>query len=570
MSSSTLDEPKGMLLYPTLAVMGKVEFVPRQLQESGSTSSNQPIHCKASLGMHHFWTIPEISTQVLDYLSDVDRRAMVQVCQVLWAPAARLIWREVLRLSDLLRLFPEEHQIRYNTPLYDSREVSLHPGLRRRLDVSSYPILQYVALSGCLWASEWERFQLYSPFVKTLKIAMDDQNYKTLRRLHAYSKRQCLLPNLHAVDVWIEFSRWSMPLSAVDWAPICELLLSPTLEQMDCRHSGRSRGAAEQMLIPALHRLQSIPSLEKLCWSGGSMSDAAEKSLCHFLSNTQHLRSLTLDTPNIPPAVLLSASDIPALTTASLSKFQDAEYISSSHALFESLTDLECNGTGAGLDVAFHAVKAPKLNRLGISMSDQRREGPNPFDILKDSERFPALADLRLKDFRPSWVHLEAILSLTDLKILHINQAVLELDSIQCYWPVAIIRRLAKSFPKLESLVLGYWYGSMDDPIVSLPNLECFAQFCPQLRQLAVSVDVRGMEGFSEYLIPHPTLEEVDLGESITDACETEIAKVIHHLWPCLRRGVTAWETIGDWPTPRWERIWKHVERLQNIQVKGD
>ncbi|KAG8951036.1 hypothetical protein FRC04_006897 [Tulasnella sp. 424] len=490
--------------------------------------------------MHHFWTIPEISTQVLDYLSNADRRAMIQVCQVLWAPTARLIWREVPRLSDLLRLFPEEHQIRYNTPLYDSRED--------------------VTLSGCLWASEWERFRLYSPFVKTLKITMDDQNYKALRRLHAYSKRQCLLPNLHAVDVWIEFSEWSMPLSAVDWVPICELLFGPTLKQMDCRHLGRSRDAAEQMLIPALDRLQSIPSLEKLCWTGGSISDAVEKSLCHFLSNTQHLRSLTLNTPNIPPAILLSASHTPALTTASFSKFQGAEYISSSHALFESLTDLECNGTGAGLDVAFHAVKAPKLNRISISMCDQRREGPNPFDILKDSERFPALADLRLKDLRPSWVHLEAILSLTNLKILHINSIVPEFDSIICYWPVTTIRRLAKSFPKLESLVLGDWYGSMDDPTVSLPDLECFAQFCPQLRQLTVSVDARRMEGFSGYLIPHPTLEEVDLGESLSDSFELEIAKVVHQLWPCLRRGVTGWEAIGDWRTPRWERIWKYVE----------
>lgn len=73
--------------------------------------------------MHHFWTIPELLAQVLDYLSNQDRHAMSQVCQVFWLPAARLLWREIPRFSDLLLLFPEERQIPYREFLPITREV---------------------------------------------------------------------------------------------------------------------------------------------------------------------------------------------------------------------------------------------------------------------------------------------------------------------------------------------------------------------------------------------------------------------------------------------------------------
>ncbi|KIO16349.1 hypothetical protein M407DRAFT_33996 [Tulasnella calospora MUT 4182] len=317
------------------------------------------------------------------------------------------------------------------------------------------------------------------------------------------------------------------------------------------------------MILPVFSRLQAISSLENLHWSGRAISSAAELPLCDFLSNASHLRSLSLDTHNIPQTALLSASQISTLTTASLCKFQDAENSTPCHALFESLTDLDCEGTHAGLVVALHTIKSPKLRHLCIRITDQRRQGPNPFDIFKESERFPALIDLRLEDIPPSWAHFEAIFSLKGLKTLRIKPRITGSDWPRRRWPIQIIRLLAKSFPQLQVLVLGAGYHITDDHTVSLPDLECFAQFCPNLRQLVVAVDARGMESFSGYLTPHTTLEEVDLGESEADGYEIEIAKVIRQLWPCLQSGINTWEDINAWLVPRWERIWKDVERLR-------
>lgn len=495
--------------------------------------------------MHRFWEIPELSAHVLEYLTEADWRAMVQVCQALWAPAVRLIWEAVPRLSILLRLFPEEHQILYRSPEWGYEE--------------------FVALNGCLWDAEWQRFQLYSPFVKMLPVKVDDQTCKTLRRLHAYSKGRLLFPNLRATDMRIELSRWCTPLSEAEWAQICELMLSPNLESIECCHPGWPRDAADGMAIPFFNHLQGIAHLGKLSWSGGKISEAAEISLSLFLSSNSSLHSVHLDVHNMPHTALLSASHIPTLATVSFSKFQDTEYVTSSPALFASLTDLQCGGTAAGLETAIRIVKAPKLTRLCISMSDQERQGPNPFDILKDSERFPALTDLRLKDLQPSWAHLQAISSLKALRTLHIEPAVKRLNWDPPYWPVKIIRLLATSFPQLEMLVLGRGHYPTDNTTVSLPDLECFAQLCPNLRHLEVSVDATGMERLSRSLVPHPSLEVVNLGDSEADSYEIEIASIIFRLWPCLRRGCTSSEDMGGWSAYRWEKIWEHVARLQNV-----
>ncbi|KAG9047196.1 hypothetical protein FS837_002839 [Tulasnella sp. UAMH 9824] len=495
--------------------------------------------------MHRFWTIPEIITQVLEYLSEADWRTMTQVCQALWAPAVRLIWEDVPQFSKLLRLFPEEHQVWYRSLQFGHEE--------------------FVALTGCLWNTEWQRLHLYSPFVTTVRIEMDDQIGKTLRRLHAYSKGRLLLPNLRVADVQIEFPGWCAPLPEAEWTQICELILSPNLERMDCRQSGWLRHAADHMALPFFDCLQRMDHLERLCWSGGTISNVAETSVCRFLSSNSSLVSVHLDASNVPHAALFSASHIPTLAVASLSKFQDAEYDTFPQALFVSMTDLECGGTAAGLETALRILKAPKLNRLCISMSDQEKEGKNPFDILNDLERFPSLTDLRLQDFQPSLAHLQAILSLKGLKTLHIKPPVPKFNWTYRHWPAQLIRLLAESFPQLEVLVLGSGYSLTDDIAVSLPDLECFAQFCPNLTHLAMSVDATGIATFSRPLIPHPTLEVVDLGGSEEDGYAKEIAGIIFRLWPYLRKGLMTREAMGGSSAYQWERIWKEVVRLQNI-----
>ncbi|KAG8951037.1 hypothetical protein FRC04_006898 [Tulasnella sp. 424] len=463
---------------------------------------------------------------------------MIQVCQVLWAPAARLIWRHIPRFSNLLRLFPEERQIIYRGFLPSTAE--------------------FVALSGSLRTAEWRRFRLYAPFVRTLQITVDENNYKTLLRLHTYSNGAVLLPSLDTITLEFQFG---IPLLKQEPAQIFELLLCPSLKMIDFRHSGPPGSDIEQIILPqaVFGRLHAILHLKDLRWSGRRISDATQRSLCLFLSSASHIGSVSLTAHNLPYTVLSSASHIPTLTTASFSNLQDIESVPPAHAVFASLTNLECTGTNAGLDVSIRTIKAPRLIRLCVSMSDQGGYGANPFETLKDSERFPALVDLRVKNFHRG--HLEAIFSLKSLRILHIQPAV-DLQRTR-YWPVRIIRMFAESFPKLEDLVLGDGYHDGD---VSLPDLDCFAKSCPRLRQLSMSVDAREMHTFSGNLTPHPTLEVVNLRRSEADGHEIEIAEVIRRLWPRLQRCSTIWGDPGDWQTPKWARIWSDVQRLEKMQ----
>ncbi|KAG8951038.1 hypothetical protein FRC04_006899 [Tulasnella sp. 424] len=484
--------------------------------------------------MHYFWTVPELLAEVLDYLGDRDRRVMAQICQTFWLPAARLSWRDIPQFSYLLRLFPEERQIIYRVP----------------------GTAEFVALSGTLRTAEWRRFRLFAPFVRTLQITIDENNYKTLLRLHNYSKGTVLLPNLDTITLEVQFT----PLLKQESAQICELFLLPSIKMVEYRHSGPYWVAEEQMILSVFDRLQAIPHLENLHWSGRAISDEAQRSLCLFLSSAPHLGSICLVANNLPYTVLLSASHIPTLTTASLSNLQDIRSVPPAHAVFASLTDLEYAGTNAGLHGSIRTIKAPRLIRLCVSMSNPSGYGPNPFETLKDSERFPALVDLRVKNFHRG--HLEAIFSLRSLRILHIEPAV-DLQRTR-YWPVRIIRLFARSFPKLEDLVLGDGYPDGD---VSLPDLAYFATFCPQLRQLSMSVDAREMHTFSGNLTPHPTLEMVNLGQSEADGHEIEIAEAIHRLWPRLQECYTIWEDPRYLQTTRWARIRKDVKTFQKMQA---
>ncbi|KAG8981339.1 hypothetical protein FRB90_007321 [Tulasnella sp. 427] len=155
---------------------------------------------------------------------------MARVCWLFWAPASRLVWRDVPWFSHLLRLFPEYR--RAASCEYENEYV------------------EYARFITELTPTSWTRFRLYAPFVRKLGINVEQENYDALIRLCIHSNGQLLLPHLQEIYIEVGFSEAGM-VSAQGMQEIFEILLGPSLKAIDFRDVGQG-GASDEMALPSL------------------------------------------------------------------------------------------------------------------------------------------------------------------------------------------------------------------------------------------------------------------------------------------------------------------------------
>ncbi|KAG8979780.1 hypothetical protein FRB90_007964, partial [Tulasnella sp. 427] len=88
--------------------------------------------------------------------------------------------------------------------------------------------------------------------------------------------------------------------------------------------------------------------------------------------------------------------------------------------------------------------------------------------------------------------------------------------------------------------------------------------------------DARGLNAFNRPLIPHPALQKVGIDESTLDEHKSDVARVIHQLWPNLTRDFLA-SRAQDSEDPEleqepsvWPSIWEEVAELGNVDLGSD
>ncbi|KAG9014668.1 hypothetical protein FRB90_005251, partial [Tulasnella sp. 427] len=425
---------------------------------------------------------------------------------------------------------------------------------------------EYERVTRDLTPANWTRFRLYAPFIRKLKITVSLDNYDTLIQLCMHSNGRLLLPHLEEISIEFGFSEGDL-VSAQESQEIFEALLGPSLKTIECRHVGQG-DAPNEMALPFFDRLHGASSLQTLRWEGNSIPPSAEASLSSFLSKPAQLHSIEIQTSNLSSAIVQPAAQIPTLAAAIFSKFQDGESQRASPSFFASLEELECYGTNTGVNAALQQISAPQLASLIISVTrgSQAIRDPGLLGSLRNRSSFPALTALQLNDYVPSEEDLQTISSLKNLRRLSLVPTLTNLE--QFFWPARAVLQLSQSLPKLEELVLDNGYGSSVDEAISLPELECFARHCPNLKRLEVSVDARWTPDFQRPLHSHSGLEQADIiGCWEADEHGLETAQVIHQLWPNLTEEFLIKKVSSEIDALYWRNIWEEVLRLRRIKA---
>lgn len=451
------------------------------------------------LEMHHFWTVPELLDMVLNELENASLLNMARVCKAFWAPTVRLIWQLVPSFSNLLSLFPEQRQHVYqsNTP-------------------------EFLALSGKLRRSEWERFRLHSPLVKELWMTLDESNFVTLQRMQTSSKEGNILPNLHTLSLDIALSAPPRQL-----AQVCKLILGPNLSSVACRYIGQfpKQDEAMRQLIDTLR--SSLEHLEALCWRTEEMSVAAISHLSAVLPSFPELRSVEFSVNDLAPALVQAVAQVQKLERVQIAFLNDRESNSIlKQVAFPSLKEMTCIGLKSAVRPLLLANKVPVLEALCLRLYGWWEDDEaGLFEGLGDPALLPFLTTLRVETPMASWEEMKPLLSLKGIKELNLDLTVNA--GQEGLWSPSAVRLVAESFPSLEVLVLGSAESELEDSALKLPALDCFSQYCPQLRFLAVTVDARHLHTFKGSVVPHPSVQEVSLLWSEADTHEIEIAEVI-------------------------------------------
>ncbi|KAG8956934.1 hypothetical protein FRC00_004706, partial [Tulasnella sp. 408] len=372
----------------------------------------------------------------------------------------------------------------------------------------------------------------------------------------ASSKQGNILPNLHKLSLDIALSAPSRQL-----AQVFKLILCPNLSSVACRYIGQLPKEDEAMsqFIDTLR--SSSEHLEALCWRIEEMSVWAISHLSAVLPSFPELRSVEFSVNDLAPALVQAVARVQKLERVQLAFLNDRksnpilEQVS-----FPSLKEMTCMGLKSAVRPLLVANKVPVLEALSLQLYGWwEDEEVGLFEGLRDLALLPFLTTLRVETPMGSWDEMKPLLSLKGIKELNLDLTVSA--GLEGLWPLSAVRLVAESFPCLEVLVLGREGSRLDDPTLKLPALDCLAQHCPRLRFLAVTLDARQLHAFNGSVIPHPSVQEVNLLWSEADTHEVEIAEVISQLWPNLRSGTTMWEnSIEVWPAPRWARIWSKVE----------
>ncbi|KAG9047197.1 hypothetical protein FS837_002840, partial [Tulasnella sp. UAMH 9824] len=375
-------------------------------------------------------------------------------------------------------------------------------------------------------------------------------------RMQTSSKEENILPNLHTLSLDIALSAPPRQL-----AQVCKLILCPNLSSVACRCLGQfpKQDEAMSQLIDTLR--SSLEHLEALCWRTEGMSMAAISRLCAVLPSFPELRSVEFSVNDLAPALVQAVAQVQKLERVQLAFLNDRDSNSIlKQVAFPSLKEMTCMGLKSAVRPFLLANKLPVLEALSLRLYGWWEDDEGGlFEGFGDPALLPFLTMLRVETPMASLDEMKPLLSLRAIKELNLDLTVNM--GQQGLWPPSAVQLVAESFPCLEILVLGGPGSRLEDPTANLPGLDCLAQYCPQLRFLAVTVDARHLHAFKGSVVPHPSVQEVNLLWSEADTHEVEITEVISQLWPNLRSGTTMWEnSITVWPAPRWARIWSKVE----------
>ncbi|KAG8983070.1 hypothetical protein FRB90_006320 [Tulasnella sp. 427] len=477
--------------------------------------------------MHHTWNVPEILEEILKVTAKTDLPNMARVCRAFWPRAARLIWEVVPSITHWLALVPrdKEHSEHLKASEFEHHSIS----------------------------SEWERFRFYAAFVKDLTTNINHENVTSLLDVQSSSEQTVLFPNLDRAYLTLE-----QPLPQAEIRRVFSLLMAPNLAVLRCNYHFFLT-APDETPAAIIESLKLTPLIESFRFSG-SMPSHIAPLLGPALSSMSQLRSIRLYiSPGLPLEVVQAISQIPTLESVLIGVIQDPKQTPSLGPItYPSLKELRYVSRRDALRWILPTAN-PTIEAITAVLSGQ--SDINPFDALRPA-KYPNLTTVNARGIL-NWDEITPLLAFKGLKELSITPYFLAGD--RGHWSTSEARLLAESFPLLEMLVLKDGLHCFNI-LLTLPDLDCFAQHCPRLWYLGVSVDARAAHTFKGTVTQHFAIREVCLQESEVDGHEAAVADMIKRMWPNLQKGTRMYCELGEEPLGQvrseahWDKIWSLLD----------
>ncbi|EAU83831.1 hypothetical protein CC1G_09500 [Coprinopsis cinerea okayama7 len=534
--------------------------------------------------MHNCLRIPEIVTLIFQYVYENDENDkqhaktvanLARTCKAFTSPALGILWHETT-LTRFLSLLPDDSW----TSKHTFSELSGHGwNPRKGMDFTRIPT-----------PVEWERFRLYANRVKKLEITFPKYDSKIGQRIaDVHPSMICALPRYGCL---------------------------PSLRHLRCAFAGLSRPFFETFLVPSLTTIEfryhyhghhqsfdffaqkfmlelptKVPRLQKLVVT-------IDEPSCSCETHDNIAASFSLDEPlrNLPSLRHLSHPfNISYDTIRHLGSATQAIEV------FESTTDIgvfiKCvNGkTGLFPSLRYLGVRCDKLAPFetlfakfpptqlhGLRVVYTNPVSPTPqelfhfFTLLVDHvsrTNFISLQiihDPQLGFVRPSGQlatcdHLQPLFSLKKLEHLELG----------LHYPVYLNEhddgpeRVAKAWPRIKTLYLQHHVADLTKPDMTLGQLALFAEHCPNLESLRLTLDLTTLPEPEPLNSPGngpacSKVKNLNLMHTVTmgEHQEEPVAMILSSLFPSLK-------TIEFHRYPElefWDRILEQAQTFSMIR----
>ncbi|KAJ7162670.1 hypothetical protein C8R43DRAFT_1233315 [Mycena crocata] len=465
--------------------------------------------------------------------------ALASTCKTFQDPALDVLWRTQDSIIPLLGCMPDD--------LFNERPNSFS--------------MNYLELERAIVPTDWERTHAYITRVKHFEYEFNTPLSEIFASLEMSFPYGSLFPNLKSLS-------WQSDLEAN--FRFIRIFLTPKLAKLTFTYQPSIPNSS--LLSTLAHTCPRLTALEIYVdyESGFHNTDVVS----HFLRSLRQIESLTI--PDIDAASLIHIAKLPTLTRLCLETVPPGPYPPSDarHSIFQNLKSLTTHGSEWEAHIEFFRM-CPQLrlnflylcfddfssaaNSRGLYMAIAascshtrlthlylNSMGGNPTEMAGD----------RAIDFAVNDALFRILFCFPNIKGLLVESPV-DFDMGD-----TILAEAARTWAHIEDLRLTVFQRSPSWPFrVTLDTLSSFAQHCPHLRSLHLSLDATTLPIHPTSTTFMPQMHVIDLciGQSPIAApigSIGAIARFISGLFPNLRKiGTPPYCKVPADVVERWQQV---------------
>ncbi|KAL1713107.1 hypothetical protein EV715DRAFT_277513 [Schizophyllum commune] len=491
--------------------------------------------------MHAALQTTELVLDILSHLDQVDLAAVARTCSRLSEPALSQIWKHLYGLALIVRLLPKG-------------KVSVDKTLEH----------QFLVI-GPLEDVDVERVKYYAGFVKSWEFASFNAAISTedLQKVLAGLRGQALFPNLRMFEYEGPSPFTPLLLSVIGVSVTtlelycnfgAELGWNARSEDVDC--------SAERDLLLAIKVRKTGAPVTRLSLF---IDLPCTEFVCSVLTDWNELEYLLLDTDRVDPRTLITIASLPRLEMLDMPAVDgfdhDSLALESSCARTSALSSvILCGESVKGTLSILRPTSLSELNLVGkLAASAFRDLGMHMREVgIPDSLQvmtFRQIIPRHSAQTEGAGTYAEEALLMKHIQPLLFYQNLAHV--ILAFNIVSLTDEDVALLARLES-------ASTAQSRITLPGILAFAQYCPDLGFLRLSIDAKERRVIDSANIPFPRAHH-RLRTLILDNSEISspgyVASFLTRFFP----GVGPEGLVTSISDPRREEMWSDVRTLLPI-----